>query len=156
MANIEWSVAVIPPPVVGIHRCTAIVGVAGHIERVRPRVAAIELKAAEQALVDRDSQVVIIRNQIVGDRSNLPEKLIRTPRIDGAGAGEIRRVVVEAAVKVVGMGAQVLDIQAGGFGQLALHAETPLVHRRRRQMPVIRDPVLRDRRITSGADGVRK
>jgi hypothetical protein len=41
------------------------------------------------------------------------------------------------------MGAEVLDVKTGGPRELLLHPETPLVHRGRRQMPVIGDPVLR-------------
>src|SRR5260370_15335890 len=46
MPDVEGSVTVIPPPVVGIHRRSAIVGVAGHIQRMRPSVTGVKLEAA--------------------------------------------------------------------------------------------------------------
>ena len=86
MPQIERSVAVVTTPVVCIHRSSAIVGVTGDIQGVRPCVAQIKLKTMGQALVVRNRQVMIVGYQIVRDGTDLSKQLIRTARIDRAGS----------------------------------------------------------------------
>src|SRR5215472_5544892 len=84
---------------------------------------------------------LVVRGHVVGDRADLAEKLIGTPRRHRSRSGSQRRVVEVAAVQVQRVRSDVLDVERRRLRNLALNAEAPLVHRRRRQVPVVRDPV---------------
>ena len=98
--------AVVAPDVEVVHRLAAAVGVRGHVARLRPRVVRVEHEAVGHAPARGERDRVVVGDEVVLDRADLAEQLIRTTRIEGAGP-RLRLVVVEAAIEVLGVRRQV-------------------------------------------------
>ena len=79
-------------------------------------------------MAENDAHAFVVGDFVVGDGADGAELLIRPARVDRAGTRKQRRVVVEAAVQVVGMRAEILHLEAAAAPQLALEAGAPLIH----------------------------
>ena len=103
VADIPIGVAVIVFPGVRNQRRASAVGIRGDVQSVRPGVVGVHLEAVRQPLAEDDGHAFIVGDFIVIDGPDGAEQRIRPARIDRAGAGLKRRVVVEAAVQVIRM-----------------------------------------------------
>ena len=111
VADVPVRVAVIGLPPVWIHGRASAVGVGGDIQRVRPGVAGQHLQAVRHALAEDDAHALVVGDFVVGDGADGAKQRIRPARVDGARSGKQRRVVVEAAVQVIGMRAEILHLE---------------------------------------------
>src|SRR5882672_6522212 len=111
MADIPIGVAVIGFPEVRIHVRASAVGIGGDVECVRPGVARQELQSAGITLPENDAHALVIGYYIVVEGPDSAKQLIGPSRVYGPRSGKQRRVVVKVAIQVVGMRAQILQLQ---------------------------------------------
>ena len=99
----------------------------------------MHLQAVRHALAEDDAHALVVGDLVGVDGADGAEQRIRPARVDRARSREQRRVVVEAAVQVVGMRAEILQLETAAVPQLAFQAGAPLIHAGRGLMPGIGD-----------------
>ena len=100
----------------------------------------VRLQAVGVALAEDDAERVVIGDEIVRDDPALAEVLARPARVDGARSW-LGRVVEEAAIQVLRVGPDVLEIERRAAPELTLEVEAPLVFASVRQLARRRNDV---------------
>src|SRR5437773_228426 len=99
VANVPVGIAIVTPPIKGIHRRAATVGVGRNINRMRPGVAGQYLQTPVHALTEDCGETVVVGDFVVLNGANHSPKLIRAARINTPGSG-LGRVVEVASVQM--------------------------------------------------------
>ena len=137
--DIPVGIAVIVLPVVRNQWRSAAVRVGGYVQRMRPRIACQHLQPMRQPLMEDDAHAFIVGDFICVDGPDHAEQRIRPPRVHRARTGLQRSVVIEAAVQVIGMRAEILHFQSATAPELSFEPRAPLIHARRRLVPRVRN-----------------
>src|SRR4051812_38715607 len=105
-----------------------------------PCVMSLELESAPHALLQGQTEPMVIGDLVVLNGADLSKQWVGTARGHRARSGQ-RRVVVEAAIEVIAMRTEVLQLERAVAPELAIDAEAPLVHRGRGQVGIVGDDV---------------
>src|SRR5437773_1991214 len=134
--TVEMGIAIVTPPIKGIHRRAATVGVGRNVNRMRPGVAGQYLQTPVHALTEDCGETVIVRDFVVLNGANLSPKLIRAARIHAPGSG-LGGVVKVASVQMQRVGAGILQLKTVVLPQFAVNADAPSIHSRRWKVRIL-------------------
>src|SRR5256886_213968 len=136
VANVPVGIAIVTPPIKGIHRRAATVGVGRNVNRMRPGIAGQYLQTPVHALTEDCGEAVIVRDFVVLNGTNHSPKLIRAARRHAPGSG-LWRVVKVASVQMQRVRPEILQFKTGVLPQFPGNAEVPLIHSRRWKVRVL-------------------